>query len=56
MAAHQGGRNLRGRHAGAGGHSAAIAARLSSGRLISLDRDAQALAIARERLKEFTSR
>jgi len=42
--------------AGAGGHSAAIAARLSSGRLISLDRDAQALQIARERLKEFTSK
>jgi 16S rRNA (cytosine1402-N4)-methyltransferase len=41
---------------GAGGHSAAIAARLSSGRLISLDRDGQALAIARERLKEFASR
>jgi 16S rRNA (cytosine1402-N4)-methyltransferase len=41
---------------GAGGHSAAIAARLSSGRLISLDRDAQALAIARERLREFASR
>jgi len=41
---------------GAGGHSAAIAARLSSGRLISLDRDARALAIARERLKEFASR
>jgi 16S rRNA (cytosine1402-N4)-methyltransferase len=41
---------------GAGGHSAAIAAQLSSGRLISLDRDAQALAIARERLKEFASR
>ncbi|HKI11616.1 MAG TPA: 16S rRNA (cytosine(1402)-N(4))-methyltransferase, partial [Candidatus Acidoferrum sp.] len=41
---------------GAGGHSAAIAARLSSGRLISLDRDAQALAMARERLKEFASR
>jgi 16S rRNA (cytosine1402-N4)-methyltransferase len=41
---------------GAGGHSAAIAARLSSGRLISLDRDAQALQIARERLKEFASR
>ncbi len=41
---------------GAGGHSAAIAARLSSGRLISLDRDAQALAIARERMKEFASR
>jgi 16S rRNA (cytosine1402-N4)-methyltransferase len=41
---------------GAGGHSAAIAARLSSGRLISLDRDAQALQIAQERLKEFASR
>ena len=42
---------------GAGGHSAAIAARLSpgKGRLISLDRDAQALQIARERLKEFGS-
>jgi 16S rRNA (cytosine1402-N4)-methyltransferase len=42
--------------AGAGGHSAAIAARLSTGRLISLDRDAQALQIARERLKEFASK
>ena len=49
---------------GAGGHSAAIAERLSpgtisgrlTGRLISLDRDAQALGIARERLKEFASR
>jgi len=41
---------------GAGGHSAAIAARLSSGRLISLDRDAQALQIARERLREFANR
>jgi len=41
---------------GAGGHSAAIAARLSSGQLISLDRDAQALQIARERLKEFANR
>jgi 16S rRNA (cytosine1402-N4)-methyltransferase len=43
--------------AGAGGHSAAIAARLlpGKGRLISLDRDAQALQIARERLKEFGS-
>jgi 16S rRNA (cytosine1402-N4)-methyltransferase len=42
---------------GAGGHSAAIAARLEQGkgRLISLDRDAQALRIARERLKEFGS-
>ncbi len=51
MAAHKAGRNLRRRHAGSGGHSAAIAARLSSGRLISLDRDAQALQIARERMK-----
>ena len=41
---------------GAAGHSAAIAARLSSGRLISLDRDAQALQIARERLEEFASK
>ncbi|HEV3420878.1 MAG TPA: 16S rRNA (cytosine(1402)-N(4))-methyltransferase RsmH [Candidatus Acidoferrum sp.] len=42
---------------GAGGHSAAIAARLSQGkgRLISLDRDARALQIAQERLKEFGS-
>jgi 16S rRNA (cytosine1402-N4)-methyltransferase len=46
---------------GAGGHSAAIAERLTSGtnpmrpsgRLISLDRDARALAMARERLKIF---
>jgi 16S rRNA (cytosine1402-N4)-methyltransferase len=38
---------------GAGGHSEAIAARLTSGRLISLDRDAQALELARERLKTF---
>jgi 16S rRNA (cytosine1402-N4)-methyltransferase len=42
--------------AGAGGHSEAIAARLSSGRLISLDRDAQALQIARERLSRFANR
>jgi 16S rRNA (cytosine1402-N4)-methyltransferase len=41
---------------GAGGHAAAIAERLSSGRLISLDRDAQALEIAQVRLKEFASR
>lgn len=41
---------------GAGGHSAAIAARLSSGKLISLDRDARALQIARERLQEFGDR
>ena len=46
---------------GAGGHSAAIAEKLTSGtipmrpsgRLISLDRDAQALAMGRERLKIF---
>jgi 16S rRNA (cytosine1402-N4)-methyltransferase len=38
---------------GAGGHSAAIAERLTSGRLISLDRDAQALELAQERLKIF---
>jgi 16S rRNA (cytosine1402-N4)-methyltransferase len=41
---------------GAGGHSAAIAERLSSGRLISLDRDEQALQIAQERLKEFQNK
>src|SRR5215471_10054237 len=39
--------------AGAGGHSEAIAKRLTSGRLISLDRDAQALGMVRERLKIF---
>jgi 16S rRNA (cytosine1402-N4)-methyltransferase len=38
---------------GAGGHSEAIAKKLTSGRLISLDRDAQALELARERLKIF---
>src|SRR5579863_3797784 len=41
---------------GAGGPSEAIAEKLSSGRLISLDRDAQALAIAQERLKRFGSK
>jgi len=41
---------------GAGGHSAAIAEKLTSGRLISLDRDAQALELARERLKSFGER
>src|SRR5580693_10039267 len=41
---------------GAGGHSEAIAERLTSGRLISLDRDAQALELARERLKIFGAR
>jgi 16S rRNA (cytosine1402-N4)-methyltransferase len=40
---------------GAGGHSAAIAQRLASGRgrLVSLDRDAQAIELARERMKTF---
>src|SRR5260370_5659420 len=38
---------------GAGGNSAVIAQKLTSGRLISLDRDAQALELARERLKTF---
>jgi len=41
---------------GAGGHSEAIAERLSCGRLISVDRDAQALQIAQERLKRFGSK
>jgi len=41
---------------GAAGHSEAIAERLDSGRLISLDQDAQALQIARERLKKFGSK
>jgi len=41
---------------GAGGHSQAIAERISSGRLISLDRDEQALQIAQERLKTFGSK
>jgi len=41
---------------GAGGHSEAIAEKLSSGRLISLDRDARALQVAQERLKRFGSK
>jgi 16S rRNA (cytosine1402-N4)-methyltransferase len=41
---------------GAGGHSEAIAERLSTGRLISLDRDAQALQIARQRMTVFGSK
>ncbi|HYL85961.1 MAG TPA: 16S rRNA (cytosine(1402)-N(4))-methyltransferase RsmH [Candidatus Angelobacter sp.] len=49
---------------GAGGHSAAIAERLTSGttptgpsgRLICLDRDAQALEVAQERLRTFGAR
>ena len=38
---------------GLGGHAAEIAKRLTTGKLIGLDRDTQALEIARERLKEF---
>jgi 16S rRNA (cytosine1402-N4)-methyltransferase len=38
---------------GLGGHAVEIARRLTTGKLIGLDRDAQALEIARERLKEF---
>jgi 16S rRNA (cytosine1402-N4)-methyltransferase len=44
---------------GAGGHSAAIAQRLSSdshGKLISLDQDEQALELAREKLKPWSDR
>jgi 16S rRNA (cytosine1402-N4)-methyltransferase len=41
---------------GAAGHSEAIAARLDSGRLISLDQDALALQIAQERLTKFGSK
>lgn len=39
--------------AGAGGHSALIASRLSSGLLLALDRDPKAVAMAGERLKDF---
>jgi 16S rRNA (cytosine1402-N4)-methyltransferase len=38
---------------GLGGHAVEIASRLTTGRLIGLDRDAGALEIARERLKDF---
>ncbi len=38
---------------GTGGHSFEIARRLSTGRLVGIDRDPRALEIARERLKEF---
>jgi len=41
---------------GAAGHSEAIAERLRSGRLISLDQDAQALQIAQARLAKFGSK
>jgi len=41
---------------GAGGHSEAIAERLSTGRLISLERDERALELAGERLRRFGER
>lgn len=41
---------------GAGGHSAVIAQRLVSGRLISLDQDERALELARENLKPWKDR
>jgi 16S rRNA (cytosine1402-N4)-methyltransferase len=41
---------------GTGGHALDIARRLTTGRLVGLDRDPQALGIARERLKEFKGR
>ena len=39
--------------AGTGGHAIEIARRLTTGRLVALDRDPQALEIARERLKPY---
>jgi 16S rRNA (cytosine1402-N4)-methyltransferase len=39
--------------AGTAGHAMEIAKRLTTGRLVALDRDPEALEIARERLKEF---
>ena len=41
---------------GLGGHALEIARQLTTGRLVGLDRDAGALQIARERLKEFAGR
>ena len=41
---------------GTGGHAIEIARRLATGRLVGMDRDPQALEIARERLKEFGDR
>ncbi len=38
---------------GGGGHSSAIASRLKNGRLISIDRDPEAIEILKERLSEF---
>jgi len=41
---------------GTGGHAVEIARRLTTGRLVGLDRDAEALAVARERLAPFGER
>jgi len=41
---------------GTGGHAIEIARRLTTGRLVGMDRDPQALEIARERLREFEER
>jgi 16S rRNA (cytosine1402-N4)-methyltransferase len=42
--------------AGTGGHTVEIASRLTTGRVIGIDRDPSALAIARERLERFGER
>ena len=42
--------------AGTGGHSEAILSRLTTGRLIGIDRDPRALAVARERLQGYGGR
>ena len=42
--------------AGTGGHAVEIARRLTTGRLVVLDRDPQALGIARERLKPYSGK
>ena len=41
--------------AGGAGHSSEIARRLTTGRLISLDRDPDAVAVATERLKDYNA-
>jgi 16S rRNA (cytosine1402-N4)-methyltransferase len=41
--------------AGTGGHSLEIARRLTTGKLVAMDRDPLALEVARERLKEFAA-
>jgi 16S rRNA (cytosine1402-N4)-methyltransferase len=41
---------------GLGGHAIEIARHLTTGRLVGIDQDAQALAMARERLKEYAER